>query len=50
LSFLADRTQTVKVGDKISCQRFINRGIQLLRCWCKHCLVYWQQTLYAGTN
>ena len=27
VSFLTDRTQAVKVGDKISCQRFINRGI-----------------------
>jgi len=27
VSFLTDRTQSVKVGDKISCQRFINRGI-----------------------
>jgi len=27
VSFLTDRTQAVKVGDKISCQQFINRGI-----------------------
>ena len=27
VSFLIDRTQAVKVGDKISCQQFINRGI-----------------------
>jgi len=27
VSFLTDRTQAVKVGDNISCQRFINRGI-----------------------
>jgi len=27
VSFLTDCTQAVKVGDKISCQRFINWGI-----------------------
>jgi len=27
VSFLTDCTQAVKVGDKISCQQFINRGI-----------------------
>ena len=31
VSFLTDCTQAVKVGDKISCQQFINRGIVLCK-------------------